>query len=68
MDVKALVDSGPSRSFVAAKLVKKYQLTIILGTNMVVTLANGSQMTTFETCSIPIITCSRSNKPLRCLV
>ena len=36
MDVVALIDSGASHSFIAAKLVKKYQLTIILGTSMVV--------------------------------
>ena len=51
MDIVALVDSGTSHSFVAAKLVKKYQLTIILGTSMVVTLADDSQVTTSETCS-----------------
>ena len=37
MDIIALVYSGASHSFVAAKLVEKYQLTIILGTSMVVT-------------------------------
>ena len=37
-----MVDIGASHSFVAAKLVKKYQLTVILGTSMVVTLADGS--------------------------
>ena len=68
MDIVALVDSGTIHSFVAAKLVKKYQLTIILGTSMVVTLADGSQVTTSETCSIPIITCTISNKPVSCLI
>ena len=37
-----LVDSGASHSFVAAKLVEKYQLTVNLGTNTVVTLADVS--------------------------
>ena len=68
MDVVPLVDSGASHSFVVAKLVEKYQLTLILGTSMLVTLADGSQVTTSETCSIPIITCTMSNKPVYCLV
>ena len=68
MDVLALVYSGASHSFIAAKFVKKYQLTIILGTSMVVTLADGSQVTTSETCTIPIITCTMSNKPVCCLI
>ena len=40
------MDSGASHSFVAAKLVEKYQLTIILGTSVVVILADSSQVTT----------------------
>ena len=63
-----LVDSGASHSFVASKLVKKYQLTVILGTSMVVTLANGNQVTTSKTCSIPIITCTMSNNPVSCMI
>ena len=55
LDIVALVDSGSSHSFVAAKLVEKYQLTVILGTSMVVVLADGSQVTMCETCSVPII-------------
>ena len=47
MDVVSLVDSGASHSFVAAKLVKKYNLTINLDTSMVVMLADGSKV---ETC------------------
>ena len=68
MHIVALIDSGASHSFVAAKLVKKYQLTIILGTSMVVTLADGSQVTTFKTSSIPIILYTMSNKPVSCLI
>ena len=55
MYIVVLIDSGDSHSFIATKLAKKYQLTIILGTSMVVTLADGSQATTSETCSIPKI-------------
>ena len=68
MDVVNLVDRGASRRFVAAKLVEKYQLTVILGTSMVVTLADGSQVKMSETCSIPIVTCTMSNKPVSCLI
>ena len=68
MDIVALVDSGASYSFVASKLVEKYQLTVILGTSMVVTLADGSQVTKSETCSVPIITCTMSKKPVYCLI
>ena len=68
MNFISLVDSGASHSFFAAKLVEKYQLTIILGTSMVVMLADGSQVTMSETCSIPIITCTMSNKPVCCLI
>ena len=46
MNVVALVDSGTSHNFVATKLVEKYQVTINLGTSMVVTLADSSQVTT----------------------
>ena len=60
--------SDASHSFVAAKLVKKYQLTIILRTSMVVTLADGSQVTTPETCSVPIVICNISNKTMCCLI
>ena len=42
MDIVDLVAIRASHSFAAAKLVEKYQLTIILGTNIVVTLADGS--------------------------
>ena len=68
MDIIALVDNGASHSFVAANLVEKYQLTVILGTSMLVTLADGSQVTISETCSIPIIMCTMSNKPVCCLI
>ena len=67
-DVISLVDSGANYSFVTTKLVEKYQLTINLGTSMVVTLADGSQVTTSETCSIPIITCTMSNKSVCCVI
>ena len=63
-----MVDSGASHSLVAAKLVEKYQLTVIFGTSIVVTLADGSQVTTSETCSVPIIMCNISNKPMCCMV
>ena len=49
MEIVSLVDSGASHSFVAANVVKKYQLTVILGTSMVVTLADRSQVTISET-------------------
>ena len=68
LDIVALVSSSARHSFVAAKLVEKYQLTVILGTSMVVMLANGSQVTTSETCSIPIITCTMSKKPVFCMI
>ena len=68
MDIVALVDSGASHSFVAAKLVENYQLTINLGTSMVVMLADGSQVTIYETCSVPLIMCTMSNKPVCCLI
>ena len=68
MDIVASVNSGASHSFIAAKLVKMYQLTIILGTSMVVTLADGSQVTISETCSIPIIMCIMSKKPVCCMI
>ena len=63
-NIVALVDSGASHSFVAAKLVKNYQLTVNLGTSMVVTLADGSQVTTSGTWSIPIIMYTMSKKPM----
>ena len=60
----SLVDSGATHSFVAAKLVKKYNLTANVDTSMVVSLADGSQVTMCETCSVPIIMCTMSNKPV----
>ena len=68
MDIIALGDNSASHSFVAAKLVEKYQLTIILGTSMVVTLADGSQVKMSKTCSVLIITCIMSNKPVYYLI
>ena len=68
MDIIALIDGFTSHSFVAAKLVEKYQLTIILGTSIVVLLANGSQITMSKTYSVPIISCTMSNKPVSCLI
>ena len=68
MNFISLVDSGASHSFFAAKLVEKYQLTVILGTSMVVMLADGSQVTISKTCSIPIIMCTMIEKPVCCLV
>ena len=68
MDFVALVDSGSSHSFVAVKLVEKCQLTIILGTSIVVTLADGSQATMSKFYSIPIIIFTMSNKPVCCLI
>ena len=64
----SLVDSRASHSFVAAKLVEKYQMTIILGTSMVLTLPDGSQVTMPETCSIPIIIYTIINKPVYCMI
>ena len=63
-NIVVLVDSGSSYNFVASKSVQKYQLTINLDTSMVVTLADGSQVKTCETCYMPIITCTMSNKPM----
>ena len=68
MDIVTLVDSGASHSFVAAKLVEKYQLTVILGTSMVVSLADDSQVTTSEICSVTMIMCTMSKKPVCCLI
>ena len=62
------MDSGASHIFVAAKLVEKYQLTVVLGSSMLVTLADGSQVTTSETYSVLIITCSLSKKPVYCVI
>ena len=68
MDIVSLVDSSASQSFVAAKLVEKYQLTIILGISMLVTLADGSQVTMYKTCSIQIITFNLRNKTVCCMI
>ena len=68
MNVLAFVDSGASHSFVAAKLAKKYQLTVIMGKSMVVTLADSSQVTKSETCSVPKISFTMSNKPVICMI
>ena len=58
----------PATALSASKLVRKYHLTINLDTSMVVTLADGSQVETCETCSMPIIMCIMSNKPVYCMV
>ena len=63
-----LVDSSVSHSFVAAKLVEKCQLTVILGTSMLVMLADGSRVRTSETCLVPIIMCTMRNKLVCCLI
>ena len=68
LDIVALVDSGASHSFVAANLVEKYQVIINLDTCMVVMLADGSQVKMCETCSVSIITCTISKKPMCCLI
>ena len=68
LGIVALVDSSASHSFVTSKLVQKYHLTIDLDTSMVVTLADGSQVETWETCYVPIIICTMSNKPVLCVV
>ena len=49
------MDNGARHSFFAAKLAKKFQMTVILGTSMLVTMADSSQVTTSETHSVPII-------------
>ena len=68
IDIVALVDSGVSHSFVASKFVQKYHLIVNLDTSMVVTLADGSQVEMCESCYVPIITCTMSNKPMCCMV
>ena len=68
LDIVALVDSGASHTFVASNLVEKYHLTVNLDTSIVVTLADGSQVETCKTCSVSIITCTMSNKPVICVV
>ena len=68
LDIVTLVDSGASHSFVASKLVQEYNLNIVLDTNIVVTLAVSSQVETCETCYMPIIICTMSNKPVCCVV
>ena len=68
LNIIALVDSSASHSFVASKLVEKYYLIVNLDTSMVVTLADGSQVEMCETCSVPIVTCTMSNKPVCCVV
>ena len=64
--IVALVDIGASHSFVASKLVQKYNVIVILDTSMVVTLADDSQMETCKCCYMPIST--MSNKPVCCVV
>ena len=68
LDAVDLLENGASHRFFAAKLDKKHQLTINLDTNMVVTLADGSQVEICETYSIPIFTCNMSNKPVFCTI
>ena len=64
LDFVVLVDSGASHSYVALKLVQKYNLNAILDTSMVATLADGSQVEMCKTCYVPIITYTMSNKPV----
>ena len=68
MDIVALVDIGACHSFVASKLVEKYHLTVNLDTSMVVTLADSSLVETCEYSSMPIITCTMSNKLVCCMI
>ena len=68
LDIVALVDSGASYSFVASKLIQKHQVTVSLGTSMVVMLADGSQVEICKTCYVPIVTCSMIKKPVCCVV
>ena len=63
-DIVPLVDSATRHSFVASKLVKKYNLTANLNTSMVVMFADSSLVETCKTCSVPIITCTMSKKPV----
>ena len=54
--------------FVAAKLVKKYNLTVNVDTRMVVTLADVSQVKMCETCSVPIMIYTMSKKTVFCMI
>ena len=67
-DIVAFVDSGAKHSFVASKLVQKYNLNVVTDTSMVVTLANGSQVEICETCCVPKIMYNMMIKPVRCMV
>ena len=53
---------APTIALLLSKLVKKFYLTIDLDTSMLVTLADGGQVKTCETYSMPIITCNMREK------
>ena len=60
--IVVLVDSGATHSFVAQKLVQKYQLPVTLDDDMKVTLADGSLVTSSTLCQVPLVACSDTGK------
>ena len=54
----ALVDSGVSHCFVSESLVTKFELPVLLGDGIEVTLADSSQANVSKTCLVPLVVCS----------
>ena len=58
MAAGALVDSGALHCFVSETLVAKFDLPVLPGDGMKVTLADGGQVEASRTCLVPLVVCS----------
>ena len=64
--IGALVDSGTTNSFVGVDLVEKAQLVCREAPEMVVTLADGSTVSSHHVCDLPLVLSGGLHQQVTC--
>ena len=64
----ALVDSGALHCFASEMLVTKFELPVLPGDGMEVTLADRSQVEASKACLVPLFVCSACYQASHCVV
>ena len=64
----ALVDSGALHCFVSEMLVARFELPVLPGDGMEVTLADSNQVEVSKTRLVPLVVCTVHYQALHCVV
>ena len=68
MAAVALVDSSENHCFMSDSFVTKFEVLVLPGDDMEVTMADKNQVEAYKTYLVPLVICSACCKVLQCVV